>query len=134
MSVVGVKLRRIVLWMGAALLAAGMLSAHVYKQNLYIRLSRDSVKLELERRKKQNELAALELEVKSLLRRQRLEQLAVTRFGLAYSGAPEPIYRDEISGSGSDATGSMALAAFDGDADTRKNWATGAVRWLTDGL
>ncbi len=131
MSATGVKLRRVVLWMGAALLGASLLSAHVYKQNLYIRLSRESVKLDQVHRLKQNELAGLELDVKELMRRQRLEQLAIHRFGLVYTGAPEVVTRlEDVTEEGHVA---MAMAATSENATTG-HWVTGAMRWLTDGL
>lgn len=131
MSATGVKLRRVVLWMGAALLGASLLSAHVYKQNLYIRLSRESVKLDQVQRLRQNELAGLELDVKGLMRRQRLEQLAVTRFGLVYTGAPEVVAR--VDAAGEDDQGAVAMAVTSNHEATGQ-WVTGAMRWLTDGL
>jgi cell division protein FtsL len=128
----GIKLRSIVMWMALALLGASLFSAHVYKQNLYVRLSRDAVKMEKEKRQQQNELASLELEVKSLMRRQRLENLAINRFGLVYAGAPEPIYRDDARMQEVEAK--VAMASFQDDPKTKNGWVTGAVRWLTEGL
>lgn len=134
-AVSGVKLRRVVMWIGAALFGAAVLSAHVYKQNLYVRLSREAQKLEQEMRKRQNELAALEIDVKGLTRRQRLEELAVKHFGLAYAGAPEKVYGGEGQSPHGLAQGEvMAMASMDGAQTNGGSWVKETVKWLTTGL
>lgn len=134
-AVSGVKLRRVVVWIGAALFGAAVLSAHVYKQNLYVRLSRDAQRLEQEMRKRQNELAALEIDVKGLMRRQRLEDLAVKHFGLAYAGAPERVVGGYDKTPHGLAQGeAMAMASADGAHGNGGGWVRETVKWLTTGL
>jgi cell division protein FtsL len=128
----GIRIRSVLLWMIAALLCASVLSAHVYKQNLYIRLSREAQQLEREKRLRLNEVASMELDVKSLMRRQRLEELAFHRFGLVYSGTPEKVVHRSETGDG--AMQEVAMAAIQSSAEKTDHWVTGAVRWLTDGL
>lgn len=128
----GIKLRLVFLWMGAALLCASVFSAHVYKQNLYIRLSREAQQLDKEKRIRLNEVAALELDVKGLMRRQRLEQLALHQFGLVYCGNPEKVVRrNQVT---EEKSNEVAMAAFQVGTKTAGRWVTGAVQWLTDGL
>jgi hypothetical protein len=131
----GIKLRSVVLWIAAALFGAGVLSAHVYKQNLYVRLSREAQKLEQEKRTRQNDLASIELDVKGLMRRQRLEELAVKRFGLAYAGAPERVFNRGEGASPAKTLGdAVAMASLPADSKQASNWVEGTVKWLTTGL
>jgi cell division protein FtsL len=131
-GVSGIRIRLIVLWMGVALLCASVFSAHVYKQNLYIRLSREAQQLERDKRLRLNEVAALELDVKSLTRRQRLEELAIHQFGLVYTGVPEKVVH-RMGGESRD-NQEVAMASFRAHSTKAEHWVTGAVRWLTDGL
>lgn len=126
----GMRLRRVVLLMGLTLFGAFILSLQVWRQNQYVRLTREGLGLDREIRKSENAVAALEMDVKALMRRQRLEKLAVDRFGLAYAGAPEWVGEQERQTDPS----KVAFADFGDEKARPGQWIRGAVAWLTNGL
>jgi cell division protein FtsL len=106
------------------LVLAGVLVAHVWKQNVYVRLSIDLVKLEKRQEDLRNEIALLEVSVGSLSKLSRLETLARNRFGLEYVKAPVLIYMDADSSS----RGRRLAAA------NRDGLQAGGASWPTNGL
>jgi cell division protein FtsL len=88
----GLKLRKIVGLFALVLLAAGVLVAHVGKQNAYIRISRESAKLAQGEARLRNQIALLEMEIGELRRFSRIEALARERFGLEYAKATVLVY------------------------------------------
>jgi len=120
----GIKLRAIVGLFFLVLCAAGVLVAHVWKQNAYVRYSMATVKLGKERAALRNEIALLEVSVGGLRKRARIEQVARERFGLAYGNVSVAVYREPGSGK---------RAGRDGG-DRNGAIAAGKVAWRTSGL
>lgn len=121
----GLKLRTIVGIFCLVLCGAGVLVAHVWKQNDYVRLSMSAVKLGQERVRLRNDIALLEVSVGGLKKRARIESLAKERFGLVYGNTPVPVYAEKGSG----ATGSVAARSASGE-----GLESGEVAWRTRGL
>lgn len=134
----GFRLRNIVALFLSVLLGASVLMAHVWKQNAYVRLSKEAVELDRERKALRDTLALLELEAAELRSPARLEALARERFGLEYGIAPVLVYPEadgdaravmaRLGGAGSEAgaggEGPMAVK------DLRRS----VAGWLTRGL
>lgn len=99
----GIKLRAIIGLFCLVLCGAGVLVAHVWKQNAYVRLSMATVKLGKERSALRNDIALLDVSVGGLKKRARIEELARERFGLAYGNSPVNVYRESGSGRRADA-------------------------------
>ena len=93
----GLKLRTIVGLFCLVLCAAGVLVAHVWKQNAYVRLSMSTVKIGKQRAQLRNEIALLEVSVGGLKKLSRLEAVAKGRFGLEYGNAPVLVYLESES-------------------------------------
>jgi cell division protein FtsL len=90
----GLKLRGIVGIFFAVLLCAGVLVAHVYKQNTYVRLSIGAVRISKVENQLRNEIALLEVEVGTLKKRSRIEALAKDRYQLEYGNTPVLVYSE----------------------------------------
>ncbi|GEM_PF-2287079 len=88
----GLKLRTIVGLFFLVLCAAGVLVAHVWKQNAYVRISMGAVKLAKQKADLRNDIALLEVSVGGLKKISRLEGLAKSRFGLEYGKTPVLVY------------------------------------------
>ena len=112
----GLKLRGIVGIFGLVLCGAGILVAHVYKQNTYVRLSIGAIRLNKAKAEVRNEIALLEVEVGDLKKLSRIEGVAKSKFGLEYGNTPVLVYP----------TGEGAAEA--------KGLALGKVTWRTRGL
>ena len=112
----GLKLRGIVGIFGLVLACAGVLVAHVYKQNTYVRLSMQSIRLGKEEARLRNEIAMLEVDVGGLKKLSRIEALARGRFGLEFAKTPVLVYPD-----------GEAAADF-------KGLEAGKVAWRTSGF
>lgn len=96
----GLKLRTIIGMFCLVLCAASVLVAHVWKQNSYVRLSMDTVKLGKARAQLRNDIALLEVSVGGLKKRSRIEGMAKGRFGLEYGNTPVLVYVDGLEGAG----------------------------------
>jgi cell division protein FtsL len=129
----GLKLRSVIGLFCLVLILAGVLVAHVWKQNAYVRISMDVVKLEKQQAQLRNEIALIEVSVGGLKKISRIEVLAKARFGLEYVKAPVLVYLDRDEARASDATrepvGPQAAAGA-GD----KGLQSGKVAWRTNGL
>lgn len=88
----GFKLRSIIALFLLVLMGASVLMAHVWKQNAYVRLSKEAVKLAREGKALRDTLALLELEAGELRNMARIEALARARFGLEYGAIPILVY------------------------------------------
>jgi len=92
-----IRLRNIFGWMLLVLACAGIFTAQVWKQNQYVKLTRDYEAYKAQLAKVKSEVASIQLHNKKLKDYNRLEQLAQNRFGLVYTGIPEFIYRERES-------------------------------------
>jgi hypothetical protein len=126
----GLKLRSIVGLFCLALIAAGVLVAHVWKQNAYVRLSMDLVKLGKRQSQLRNELALLEVSVGGLKKIGRIEGLAKERFGLEYGKAPVLVYVDGEAGRAPAAARAESRPAAEGNRDLQ----AGKIAWRTNGF
>ena len=72
----GFRLRNIVALFLLVLMGASVLMAHVWKQNAYVRLSKESVKLGREGKALRDSIALLEMEAGDLRKLGRIELLA----------------------------------------------------------
>ncbi|MEO6097098.1 MAG: hypothetical protein ABIW76_16025 [Fibrobacteria bacterium] len=97
----GLKLRTIIGLFCLVLCAAGVLVAHVWKQNAYVRISMGAVKLAKQKAQLRNDIALLEVSVGGLKKISRLESMAKNRFGLEYGRTPVLVYQDRL-GTGRD--------------------------------
>jgi hypothetical protein len=98
----GLKLRSIIGLFCLVLTLAGVLVAHVWKQNAYVRMSINLVKLGKQQAQLRNEIALLDVSVGGLKKIGRIESLAKGRFGLEYGKAPVLVYVDGEAGRGSE--------------------------------
>jgi cell division protein FtsL len=104
----GLKLRTVVGLFLLVLCGAGVLVAHVWKQNAYVRLSIDTVKIGKQRAQLRNDIALLEISVASLKKMSRLEGMAKSRFGLEYGKAPVLVYVESETFAKAEAEGRKA--------------------------
>ncbi len=86
------KLRNVLAAMLLVLACAGVLVAHVWKQNLFVEMSRESFALRKQITSLRDAVASAELEAGELRKSARLERLGQEMFGLAYGGAPVTVY------------------------------------------
>ena len=128
----GLKLRSVIGLFCLVLILAGVLVAHVWKQNAYVRMSMDLVKLEKQQAQLRNEIALIEVSVGSLKKISRIETLAKNRFGLEYGKSPVLVYLD--SDPGEAAAAMRAPAGAQAAADGDKELQSGKVAWRTNGL
>jgi cell division protein FtsL len=134
----GLKLRSVIGLFCLVLILAGVLVAHVWKQNAYVRLSMDLVKLGKQQAQLRNEIALLDVSVGGLKKISRIEGLAKNRFGLEYGKAPVLVYMDgdarrspaDARASGEAGRSGPAARAPGGDEGLQ----SGKVAWRTSGL
>jgi cell division protein FtsL len=84
----GVKLRRVLAWMGVMLCVALLALGHVRKQQVHASLSREVVKTSRERDALATEVLLMETETRGLRHYSRLESFARQRLGLLNPGPP----------------------------------------------
>jgi cell division protein FtsB len=121
----GFRLRNIVALFLLVLMGASVLMAHVWKQNAYVRLSKESMKLAREGKALRDSIALLEMEAGDLKKLGRIEGLARERFGLVYGNNPVLVYPEGEDG----AEGTLARKGA-GTAPAE----TGKAAWPTRGL
>lgn len=114
------RLRQIVAWMLLLMMGAGLLVAHVWKQNLYIQVSKKERALRKQSSDLANSVAALELRITKLKSCERIEKLARERLGLELGSAPILVYQEGKSGDKPEAPTHLAGAWWN--------------RWLPKGL
>ena len=90
-----IRLRNIFGWMLLVLACAGIFTAQVWKQNQYVKLTRDYAASQAQLVKVKSDVASIQLHNKKLKDYKRLEKLARTKFGLVYTGIPEFVYREK---------------------------------------
>lgn len=132
----GLKLRTIIGLFCLVLCAAGVLVAHVWKQNAYVRISMATVKLAKQKAQLRNDIALLEVSVGGLKKISRIESLAKSRFGLEYGKTPVLVYFEGASGpGGSESPAARVAAAGSGSRESRvpeaKGLESGKVAWRT---
>ncbi|MDB5102814.1 MAG: hypothetical protein JWP91_503 [Fibrobacteres bacterium] len=134
----GLKLRTIVGLFLLVLCAAGVLVAHVWKQNAYVRISMGAVRLAKQRAQLRNDIALLEVSVGGLKKISRIEALAKGRFGLEYGKAPVLVYLGGDASLGDEGgSARTAQAGMAGRRETRgegRGLESGKVAWRTNGL
>jgi hypothetical protein len=135
----GLKLRTIVGLFCLVLCAAGVLVAHVWKQNAYVRISMGAVKLAKQRTLLRNDIALLEVSVGGLKKISRIEGMAKGRFGLEYGKSPVLVYMDGASAQGEDGSSNGRTARADGTESKEskaegRGLESGKVAWRINGL
>lgn len=136
----GMKLRSIIGLFCLVLTLAGVLVAHVWKQNAYVRMSMDLVKLGKQQALLRNEIALLEVSVGGLKKIGRIESLARGRFGLEYGKAPVLVYLDgDAPGAGRSEAGRAARSARDTEAREAaaagdRELQSGKIAWRINGF
>jgi cell division protein FtsL len=88
MSGGSVKLRAVLLWMGLMLAVVSLPLAQVWKQQAFVRLSRELVQAGKDRDALATEVLVLETETRALRQLSRLETFARERLGLIDPGPP----------------------------------------------
>jgi cell division protein FtsL len=134
----GLKLRTVVGLFCLVLCAAGVLVAHVWKQNAYVRLSMSTVKICKARAQLQNDIALLEISVGGLKKLSRIEGMAKGRFGLEYGNAPVLVYlesevtegKEEAASASASVSAPEAVAKAGSEA---KGLEAGKVAWRIKG-
>ncbi|MCD6024181.1 MAG: hypothetical protein K0Q91_1097 [Fibrobacteria bacterium] len=91
MSGGAVKLRAVFAWMALTLLVASLLLAQVWKQQAFVRLSRELIQAGRDRDALATEVLVLETETRALRQFSRLETFARERLGLINPGPPTVI-------------------------------------------
>ena len=130
----GLKLRNVIGLFCLVLILAGVLVAHVWKQNAFVRLSMDLVKLGKQQAQIRNEIALIEVSVGGLKKISRIEGLAKGRYGLEYVKAPVLVYLDgEAAGAMEPGQGTAGRQAA-GAAEKAGGLQSGKVAWRTEGL
>lgn len=95
----GFRLRNIVALFLVVLMGASVLMAHVWKQNSYVRITKESMRLNKDRSGLRDSIALLEMQAGELRKLGRIEGLAKARFGLEYGNNPVLVYPEsEIEG------------------------------------
>ncbi len=132
----GLKLRGVIGLFFLVLTLAGVLVAHVWKQNAYVRMSMGQMRLIKQQSQLRNDIALLEVSVGSLKKLSRIEALAKGRFGLEYAKAAVLVYLDETPSRGDarEAEGRQASAGFAVPETSPKVMQAGKVAWPTNGL
>lgn len=90
----GFRLRNIVGLFLVVLMGASVLMAHVWKQNSFVRISKESMRLGRDYKALRDSIALLEMETGGLRNLGRIEALAKSRFGLEYGNTPVLVYPD----------------------------------------
>lgn len=88
MSAGDIKLRAVIVWMAVMLAAVSLPLAHVWKQQAYVRLSRELAQTVKDRDALANEVLRLETETRGLRQYSRIEAVARRRLGLIDPGPP----------------------------------------------
>jgi cell division protein FtsL len=91
MSGGAVKLRAVFAWMALMLLVASLLLAQVWKQQAFVRLSRELIQAGRDRDALATEVLVLETETRALGQLSRLETVAREHLGLINPGPPTVI-------------------------------------------
>jgi hypothetical protein len=134
----GLKLRTVIGLFCLVLCAAGVLVAHVWKQNAYVRISMGAVKLTKQKAQLRNDIALLEVAVGGLKKMSRIEGMAKGRFGLEYGKAPILVYLDGASAGRDDGMVASARTRRIGDfaegEGEGKGLESGKVAWRTNGF
>jgi hypothetical protein len=133
----GLKLRTVIGLFCLVLTLAGVLVAHVWKQNAYVRLSMEEVKLGQRQAQLRNDIALIEVAVGGLKKLSRIEGVAKGRFGLEYGKTPVLVYLDEAAAHERPAAAASApgtQASADGVNGTPKGLQAGKVAWQTSGF
>jgi cell division protein FtsL len=123
----GFRLRNIVALFLLVLMGASVLMAHVWKQNAYVRLSKEGLKLTREHKALRDSLALLEMEAGDLRKLARIEGMAKQRFGLEYGIPAVPVYPEG-------AEGKEGVLARGNAVAEPKELETGKAAWPTRGL
>ena len=121
----GFRLRNIVALFLLVLMGASVLMAHVWKQNAYVRLSKESMRLAREEKSLRDGIALLEMEAGALKKLGRIEGLARDRFGLVYGNHPVLVYPEGEDG---------PEGAFARQGDGTEAAETGKAAWPTRGF
>lgn len=116
MSGGSVKLRAVFAWMALTLLVASLLLAQVWKQQAFVRLSRELIQAGRDRDALATEVLVLETETRALRQFSRLETFARERLGLINPGPPTVIQPEgqllaRSSGESAEGTGARVQAA-----------------------
>jgi hypothetical protein len=138
----GLKLRTVIGLFCLVLCAAGVLVAHVWKQNAYVRISMGVVKLAKQKAMLRNDIALLEVSVGGLKKISRIEGMAKGRFGLEYGKTPVLVYlsgaaaRDGDEGVVASArtAGVSPVARADGRPGESRGLESGKVAWRINGF
>ena len=145
----GLKLRTVIGLFCLVLTLAGVLVAHVWKQNAYVRLSMSTVRIEKQQNQLRNDIALLEVSVAGLKKLSRIEAMAKARFGLEYGKTPVLVYLDGAESRareprGREASGEPAVPAPNNlsvraepaasPSEDGKGLVAGKVAWRTSGL
>jgi hypothetical protein len=138
----GLKLRTVIGLFCLVLCAAGVLVAHVWKQNAYVRISMGAVKLAKEKAMLRNDIALLEVAVGGLKKISRIEGMAKGRFGLEYGKSPVLVYlggaaaRDEDEGVVASARtpGVSPVARAERKGSETRGLESGKVAWRINGF
>lgn len=127
----GFRLRNIVAIFLLVLMGASVLMAHVWKQNAYVRLSKEGLKLSRDQKSLRDSLALLEMEAGDLRKLARIESMARTRFGLEYGITAVPVYPEGVEGrEGALARGDVTATKAREESDLE----AGKAAWPTRGL
>lgn len=122
----GFRLRNIIALFILVLMGASVLMAHVWKQNSYVRLSKEGIKLAREGKALRDTIALLEMQAGDLRKLARIEGLAKERFGLEYGITAVPVYPEA-------ADGREGVFARRGEG-SRDGLESGKAAWPTRGL
>jgi hypothetical protein len=134
----GLKLRTVIGLFCLVLTLAGVLVAHVWKQNAYVRISMGAVKLAKQEAQLRNEIALLEVSVGGLKKLSRMEAMAKGR-GLEYGKVPVLVYLDgEARGAAPARAEDPAKAPVEARVGVidglGQGLQSGKVEWRTSGL
>ena len=138
----GLKLRTVIGLFCLVLCAAGVLVAHVWKQNAYVRISMDAVKLAKRKAMLRNDIALLEVAGGALKKISRIDGMANGRFALEYGMTPVLVYlggataRDEDEGVVASArtAGVSPVARAERKGRETKVLESGKVAWRINGF
>lgn len=104
------KLRNVIVMMAAALGLAGILVAQVFRQNAYVRLSKQIRLNDKKAEALRNEIASAEMEVRKLKSLSRIEALAQRGLGLEYETRTVMVRASGAAGQVALAEGKRSLA------------------------
>ena len=89
----GTKIRSIFWWMLLVMACAGLFTAQVWKQNQYVRLTRNQAAAKARLQKVRSDIANIQLDNKKLKDYKKLEKMGEKHFGFVHAGLPELIFR-----------------------------------------